>query len=245
MSRSAAALAAAVVLSCHGVTAQAAGQAAGVEHLTGKATTLAWPSLSPGYASITESLDRTTINDDVNCGGFSGSSFYRSFQLSAFPALDLPKFKVESVTFGVYLVSSNVAGGSVPGHVAVYSSSATPPTLASLTLLDSADFSAPVSFAVLSGAALPNTPVMDVATDTLVVEVSYQNNPLTNSEFFIGGNDAGQSAPSYMRAPDCQFDDIVDIASLGPGFDQFSVLIAVNGVTQASTPVVLQSFEVR
>ena len=77
------------------------------------------------------------------------------------------------------------------------------------------------------------------------MEVFYIDNATNNSMIFIGGNNGGQSAPSYMRAPDCPgFADITDIASLGTGFDQFSLLMLVHGETSDTSPVRLQSFDV-
>jgi hypothetical protein len=199
--------------------------------------------LPVGTTFISESADTTTINDSVNCGGFSGSSFYRAFKLKNFPSLDLPRFRVQSVTFGVYRTVSTDGVGTPPMTINVYSTSAFPPKLASLTLLDSVTFSLPDSAAATYTFPLPHQPVMTVATDTLVVEVFYKDT--ANSTFFIGGNDAGQSAPTYERAPDCfGFEDITDLATLGPLFGRFSLLLLVNGDTENLTPVRLQSFDV-
>jgi len=215
------------------------------KYLKGTVTSVSVPSFPPSTTTITESTDTTTIDDSVNCGGYSGSSFYRAFSLTTFPSLDRAKFRLLAVTFGVFLVRSDDGGPTLPMTVNVYSTSATPPKLASLTLLDSVSFSLPDSGATTYTVVLPHQPVMTVATDTLVVEVFYINNATNNSTFFIGGNDAGQSAPTYERAPDCfGFEDITDVASLGAFFDQFSLLMLVNGVTEDPTPVRLQSFDV-
>lgn len=231
-----------VFVFCLSVVASAT--AAEQQIIEGEATRVSLPSLAAGAVAITDSTDTATIDNDVNCGGFSGSSFYRSFKLDTFPQLTTAKFKIDSVTFGIWLVSGP-GGSTVPMRVAVYSSSATPPTLASLTLLDSVTFSMPVGGGHSTyTAVLPNAPVMTVATDTLVAEVFYQNDATTGATFFIGGNDNGQSSPTYERAPDCQAFDIIDLATLGPAFGNFSLLLVVNGETAAATPVRLQSFGV-
>jgi len=184
------------------------------KYLKGTVTSVSVPSFPPSTTTITESTDTTTIDDSVNCGGYSGSSFYRAFSLTTFPSLDRAKFRLLAVTFGVFHVTSD-GGATFPMTVNVYSTSSMPPKLASLTLLDSVSFSLPDSIATTYTAVLPHQPVMTVATDTLVVEVFYTYNATNNGMFVIGGNDAGQSAPTYERSPDCfGLEDITDVASL-------------------------------
>ena len=122
-------------------TVAPAGQASTARYVNGPATGIANAPFPASTTTITESTNSASINDNVNCGGYSGSSFYRAFQLSTFPSLNLARFRLQAVTFGIWLVTSDDGLGTLPLTVNVYSSSALPPTLASLTLLDSVSFS--------------------------------------------------------------------------------------------------------
>lgn len=63
------------------------------------------------------------------------------------------------------------------------------------------------------------------AGSKLAVEV---HTPGGDDEFFIGANDEGQTAPSYLRAPECGDEGPVDLASIG--FPEMHILLTVSGL---------------
>ena len=61
----------------------------------------------------------------------------------------------------------------------------------------------------------------------LVVEVHTPDGSQTGDYFYIGANNDGQTAPGYLRAPECGDDQPTDFAQIG--FPDLHILISVTG----------------
>ncbi|AXJ00796.1 Por secretion system C-terminal sorting domain-containing protein [Cyclonatronum proteinivorum] len=75
------------------------------------------------------------------------------------------------------------------------------------------------------------------AGSTIVAEIEVPESPV--SDMFPGSNEAGQTAPSYIQAPDCGIDTPTTIESLG--FPEVAHIVNVIGLTEDG----LFSFDVR
>lgn len=199
-------------------------------------------------ATMTLSRSNSTAisTGSVSCNSGSpsflhtGNSYYRAFPLSSFPALTLAQFRVDSVSFGVQS-ANDAAGAGQPITVRLHASSTNPPTLASLSPLTEETVTIPDSASgTLFNVNFERPPALDVATDTLVVEVLMPDGQTAGHSFFIGSNADGQTGASFIRAPTCGFAEIADLETIG--FPDMHVVMSVSGNTQV--PVTLQSFDV-
>jgi hypothetical protein len=134
-----------------------------------------------------------------------------------------PSYAISSVDIGIEEASAT--GGSQPISVILYTSSANPPTLATL--------SSPLAIANVTvtnqNLTLLNVPISAVVSSSsiLVVEVSVPDGTANSNRFVIGSNAAGQSGPSYFRSAPCAINDITDTATLG--FPNMDLVMRVNG----------------
>jgi len=92
----------------------------------------------------------------------------------------------------------------------------------SLVLLGSLPVTIPdntIAAIIKADFAAAGMPVVVPAGSTMIVEVvAPSRNPGEGGDggaFFIGANDAGQSGPSYLRAPFCGLPNFVDLAGIG------------------------------
>ena len=171
-------------------------------------------------------------------GGTPQQSFYRAFKLSTFVnPKSAPYFEVDSVFFVVGLAASG-SGGGQPINVNLYTTSAIPPTLASLTFVSTTTVTVPDESDIGSTATFSVPPLFNVATDTLVVEIASPDGTMTNNFFAMAFTTASETAPSYVRAPACGTSEPTDTGIYE------ALFIGATGQTRASTPVTLQSFGV-
>jgi hypothetical protein len=63
----------------------------------------------------------------------------------------------------------------------------------------------------------------------LVVDVASEDGTVNLSAFSIGSNNEGQTAPSYMTAPDCGVPTPTDLADIPPGYPNMHVVINALG----------------
>jgi hypothetical protein len=108
----------------------------------------------------------------------------------------------------------------LPAAISIYAdTTGAPPTIADLTLLGtSTGFEIPENSAE-GLLAYTFDPPIEVPADTFMVVELYvaSSDGLGGGRWFPGGNELGQSAPTYMYAPDCADLDLdyVDVATLG------------------------------
>src|SRR5690606_1654775 len=126
-------------------------------------------------------------------GVHSENSDYRSFPLAADINICEVQLAIETATG---------AGGTQPVTVNPYTGAgAFPGTFpASYTLLATAPLSVPDQAATIFQAPIAG---LALAGSNLVVEVLTPDGDPAGNSFFIGSNAAGESAPSFLRAPDC------------------------------------------
>jgi hypothetical protein len=79
---------------------------------------------------------------------------------------------------------------------------------------------------------VPLTARVDAGSQ-LAVEVFVPNSTVVGRLFFIGSNDAGQTAPSFIRAPlgNCAIAQPTDFADVPPGFPDVHIILSVSGET--------------
>lgn len=169
------------------------------------------------YQEITS--NSVHCNASENSSAHSENSYYRFFDLTDF-GINNP-FNVAIVEFGVEFASG--AGGAQPVTVNLYTLSGAF-ELANLTPIGSANVNLPdQAFSLATVPVYGSAP----AGTTLVVEVFTPDGEDEQNIFFIGSNDDGQSAPSYIRAPTCDFNEPTDLADMG--FEYMHIVMNVYG----------------
>jgi len=167
-----------------------------------------------GSVTLTQSFS-FAAGPGIACTGAGGSSlngFARSFPIGP----DAP-LVVNCVDFGVadntvadFTVTVNIFTGSVTGPYG------------SLALLGSLPVTVPVGSAgaiIKADFAAAGVPVVVPAGSTMVVEILAPSRLIADGgdggAFAVGANTAGQSAPSYIRAPACGMPNFTDTALIG------------------------------
>lgn len=194
----------------------------------GSAITSLVQNAAPGLIVSGNSLACTDTNTNLH----NDNSYYRRFDLNGEFALSTA-FTVSSVDVGVESAVAG-SGGEQPIEIRLYRiANGAQFVLANLTPVGSlATTVADASLAVVNF-PVASTPV-DALTSDLVVEVFTPNGQAAGHAFFIGSNAAGQTAPSWLRAPDCGATEPVTTADIGsPGMHL--VLIA-NGTVAPGQP---------
>lgn len=185
-----------------------------------------------GY-TLTQSTDPATIipanSASCNAGGpHTINSYMRRFDLDGAHGLS-SAIKVTSVDYGVE--SALGATGSQPISINLYSIANADPllfaNLITVATLDTtiADTSLSIANAVVGG-------VIDPLTDDLIVEIYAPEGVTPGNIFFLGSNDAGQTAPSFLAAADCGIFEPTDTAAIG--FPQMQIVMTVNAEQAAS-----------
>ncbi len=175
---------------------------------------------SCGSITLTQSTSQAiTATNSVSCnagGVHRDNSYYRSFPLTA-------DINVCEVQFGIETATG--ATGSQPVTVNLYSGSgAFPGAFGSYTQISSLGFNVPDQAATIFPASISG---LALAGSNLVVEVLTPDGQPDGNSFFIGSNAGGESAPSYLRAPDCGAAAPVTVASLG--FPDMHIVMNVLG----------------
>jgi hypothetical protein len=172
-------------------------------------------------------------NDPPNPQRTTSNFYWRSYQLSAFPAITGP-FNVTSVTFGV----EDAAHPSLsqPVRVRLYKdTNGGAPQAVGVDLMQVAEATVPVADGVAQFIMAPIAANFAQA-DTLVVSVDSQDHqvafpsPTTvSARFFIGSNTQGEGGPSYLSSVPCGIANPTPAGSLGvPGL-VMHMLIDVTG----------------
>jgi hypothetical protein len=155
------------------------------------------------------------------------NSYYRAYDLAAFPT----GFSICAVEVGIQ--SAAGAGGSQPVTFNIYANtggafpSGSSMLLMSRTVLVSDQagtvLSVPVSAGVPSGSQM-------------VVEVLTPDGQAAGNSFFIGSNAAGESAPSFLRAPSCGV--VAPATTVASGFPGMHIVLNARGSAGSGEPVV-------
>jgi cysteine-rich repeat protein len=177
------------------------------------------PAAAPMTVTITHSASQAVLSgNSIRCDG-GWNSYLRVFHLADFGIFD--RFDVTTVEIGIEQAEAGV-GTSQEVTLNLYTLDG-PLAFANLSLIgtvdvDTPDQASPVNVSIPVAGTVP-------AGGTLVVEVFAAD--ATTDIFFIGSNDLGQTAPSFLAASSCGFAEPADIATLG--FPDMHVVMAVTG----------------
>lgn len=204
------------------------------------------PRTSHGGVVLTQNSDTGTITDlnSVSCnagGSHADNSYYRRFDLDGGSGLT-GSFEVVGLDLGVETASS--PGGDQPIDIILHTiPNGDPLVLANLTQVGISNTTVADTNLAIVNFPVTSSPI-DPLTSDLVVEVFTPNGQADGTRFFIGSNANGETAPSYLRAPDCSVSEPTSTGTLG--FPNMHILMLVNGfestdvgvdVTESADPV--------
>jgi hypothetical protein len=176
-----------------------------------------------GNTTLTQSSSQTVTElNSVSCniGGFnSENSYYRAYVLEDFGITG--DFEVCEVLLGVESASS--ISGTQPVSVNLYTSDPEFPDGA-LTEIGFADIELPDQDLTIVG--IPVTATVPAGSQ-LVVEIYIPDGVFAENSFFIGSNDAPQTGPSYIKAPDCG--TLTPETAAAIGFPEMHIVLDVVG----------------
>lgn len=184
-----------------------------------------------GGTTITHSTAQTiTAGNSISCnatGLHAENSYYRIFDLAGDFGIT-EAFDITEVQFGVEQATG--AGGTQPVEVRLYTLSG-PFVLANLTPIGSAPLSVPNQNLTIFSAPIAATVP---AGALLVVEIFTPDGQAAGHSFFVGSNTAGQTDPSYIRAPSCGLTEPGNLATIG--FPNMHIVINVTGDVAGGQP---------
>ena len=145
------------------------------------------------------------------------NSYLRRFDLDADHGLTFPS-DVVSVSFGVEFAEAGGVPTTQPVSVRLYViPSGAQFLFNNLTLIGFSDFNLPDQRLSIWKTFVAGT-IMDPIANDLVVEVFTPNGQAVGNRFFIGANNLGEIAPSYIAAAACMLPEPATTASIGfPG----------------------------
>lgn len=185
-----------------------------------------------GATLLTQSASQSILagnSASCNAGGLhTDNSYFRAYDMSGFP----DGFDVCEVQVGVEQAVG--AGGFQPITVNVYSNAGGPFPAGSLTLLGTASPS--VGDQSLTILTVPLAASIPAGTTEMILEVFTPNGQVAGNSFFIGSNNLGESAPSYLTAADCGV--AVPTPTAGIGFPDMHVVLNAVGDPQTGQPPV-------
>ncbi|HEX2618603.1 MAG TPA: hypothetical protein VHL11_00615, partial [Phototrophicaceae bacterium] len=154
------------------------------------------------------------IEDSIPACDTLAFSWWRAFDLDALGLTN--GLAVESVDLAVFSV-----GTDSDLAVNIYTSTTNPPTLASLTLINSGT----ATITAANNNSLVNVPVVaDIPSGAILVVES----PVpSGTPYIVGYNDNGETGPTYASGCDGSLPDITDIDDLGADFVNW--IMQVNG----------------
>lgn len=221
-------------LGCPLGSGTAQGQSAGGPALAANpapAPASGWQPAAPlgGEITVTQSASQAVIQgnsiacSDQSTGRHAENSYYRAFDLTA--AGISTDFQISSVSFGVERATAT--SGRQPVEIRLYNAPSFPAGYpGNATLIGSAGLSvAPQSLTLLTA------PInaASLAGALLVVEILTPDGRSLGNSFFIGSNSAGQSAPSYIRAPACGVNAPTNLAVLN--LPNLHIVMNIRGTT--------------
>lgn len=195
------------------------------------------PFLTCGPVEITESVDNATVTAGnsvaCNAGGVTAeNSYYRAFDLAAF---GLTSFSACEVQIGIELAQGGGGSGAQPLTVNLYANFGAPFPAGfpvGYSIIGTSSVSVPDQ--ALTIFQIPVTGVMSFPGE-LVVEVFIANSVGgAGNRFWIGSNNLGETAPSYLRAPGCGIPIPTTLGSLG--FPGMQIVMNVEGSEAAPAP---------
>lgn len=213
-----------------------AGQAATYQRSAQQMETVASAGSAPsgvcGSLLLTQNAAQTIVaGNSVSCNADGTihveNSYYRAFDLSAYPS----GFNLCEIEVGIQ--SAVGAGGSQPVTFRVYANSGGAFPAGSASLLGSrtipvVDQAGTVLFLPLF-ASVPSG-------SQLVLEVFTPDGQAAGNSFFMGSNAAGESAPSFLRAPSCGV--VTPATNVASGFPGMHIVLNARGDSGVGQPAV-------
>lgn len=196
-------------------------------------TPSAVPNRPDASVTITHSASQSILAaNSVHCGNtgqpyHTDNSYLRQFKLSDFGIVN--DFSISSIDIG--MESAVGASGSQPSVVNLYTwDESTAFQFVNFSLIGTANVTV-----VDQSLTVLNVPVTGVAPagSTLVVEFFTPDGTTTLNSIYIGSNDAGQTAYTYLAAVDCGLTNPVTTDSIG--FPDMHLVMNVTGEEIVST----------
>lgn len=188
--------------------------------------------------TLWQNTDTTTViaNNSISCnlaGEHADNSYWRAFTPSVFG--ETGTFTVTAVRIGVEEATSG-SGGDQPITVRIYTNSGGAFPAGTRTLIGTTNTTVANGALFFQDIAV-SAPMQPVATE-IVVEIFTPNGQTPNHRFFIGSNNLGQSAPSYISAADCGVPNPINVATAGaPNMHTLIGLVGNNIPTAAAVSV--------
>ena len=181
---------------------------------------------NPTSVTLTQSTAQSiTTGNSVSCnmsGFHAENSYWRVFDLSTFGITTV--FDVNEVQFGIEEATGT--GGTQTVVVNLYAMTGTF-TLANLTSLGTTSIAVPDQGTTVFPVAVAGTVP---AGSKLVVEIKTPSGQPDVARFFIGSNNLGQSAPSYISAAACGITEPASTESIG--FPDMHIVVNVVGAAR-------------
>jgi hypothetical protein len=192
-------------------------------------------SIAGKAVTLWQNTDTTTIisNNSISCnlsGEHANNSYWRAFTPSAFGQTGT--FTVTGVRIGIEEATAG-SGGNQPFTIRIYTNSGGAFPGGTRTLIGTTNTTAANGTLFFQDIAV-TAPAQTVTTE-IVVEVFTPDGQTVGNRFFIGSNNLGQSAPSYISAADCGAPNPVNVASAGaPNMHTLIALVGNNSPPTAA-----------
>ena len=191
------------------------------------------PAVDCGPDNFTESSSLTPTDfNGVTCADDNdihfANSWFRSFHLADYGLLG--EFSVCQVNLAIEFAATAGSVGQ-PMTVNLYTNSGCPFPEGDLTQIGTATIT--VADQALTSLGVAVTGTAPGGSD-LVVEVAVPDGAGLQAEFYLGGNAAGQSGPSFLYDPDCGALKPVDLAL--EGFPDTHIIMQVVGTEDIIAP---------
>ncbi|MFO0829616.1 MAG: LamG-like jellyroll fold domain-containing protein [Phycisphaerales bacterium] len=188
----------------------------------------------PAQGGVAEGCDGTYLSQNVDHDTITplntphcievgvaslGTGYARSYAAQETSTVGCVRFAIEFNNGAAWPVSVRIYRGDVNGPYANLV------LLAETSVEIPADSGASIRTATFPG----NGPTVEAGTSFVVEVYSPTRSPAAGGDggfLFFGSNDAGQSAPSYIRAVECSVPDFIDVASIG--WPQTDIIIDPN-----------------
>jgi hypothetical protein len=189
-------------------------------------------SSSLGFSqTITQSSSQAIENNStISCqlgGTIFDNTYYRAFDLSSFNITE--DFVISAVEFGVEVV--NTSSGSYPITVRLYTTTDVFPANFpgdDYTLLAEQTYDVPNQAQSIYSAAMAATVPLG---SNLVVEIGYEGDPTGDALVYLGSNDNGETAPTYIVAPNCGVSSPETIQQVNNDFAGHGLVLNIVGPT--------------
>lgn len=191
-----------------------------------------------GAVILTQSTAQTVLaQNSASCnisGEHADNSYFRAYDMSAYPG----GFDVCEVQIGIEEATAGQpalgGGASQPMTVNVWANSGVAFPPGTLALVGTAAVN--VADQALTVLTVPVAASLPPGTSQMILEVFTPNGQQEGHRFFIGSNNLGQSAPSYIAAADCKLPDPTPTSDIG--FPGMQIVLNAVGTPQGGPPIV-------